>query len=80
MTGRGGYYGSFHPAYQVFPEHSAQNVSFPHDETLSAGGHCGLQPNATNSTSVKLDEILSLLQAQDSTISSLASEVNYASY
>lgn len=70
MTGRGDY-GSFHPAYQAFPEHGAQNVSFPHDEPLPAGGHRGLQPTATNSTSAKLDEILTLLHAQDNRISPL---------
>ena len=81
MAGRGGYYGSLHPAYQMFSEHGSQNVSLTADEARSfsvARGGCNGLHSATSPSSVstKLDEILALLRSQDEKISTLTSEVN----
>ena len=64
MAGRGGYYGSLHPAYQGF--HDQYSHSFTDD------------PSATRNiaaTSSKLDKILTLLHNQDDKIASLTTEV-----
>ena len=66
MNGRGGYYGSLHPAYQPF------NVS----SEVSSPSTCHSTAGTVSDTShSKLAEILSLLQSQQEDITSLKSEV-----
>ena len=68
-TGRGGFYGSLHPAYQPF--------SIPTDGTSTHGSTMTGPPAiATASADAgKLDEILSLLHSQQQEITTLTSEV-----
>ena len=73
MAGRGGYYGSLHPAYQPFPEHGSLNMSLTRGEA-SGARRGGLQtPASSSSTSTKL---LALLHNQEEKISSLTTEVS----
>ena len=70
MAGRGGYYGSLHPAYQGFHEQrDLGGMQSALEDSLGSRNH------ATHAASSKLDEILTLLRNQDDRITSLTSEV-----
>ena len=68
MSGRGGYYGSLHPAYQPF------NVS---SEFSSPSTRHSTAATVSDTSHSKLDAITSLLQSQQENITSLRSEVTF---
>lgn len=72
-AGRGGYYGSLHPAYDRFHELGSQ-TSFSTDPSAFSGAR-NLPSPQTGSTNAKLDEILVLLRDQEEKISTPKSEV-----
>ena len=71
MAGRGGYYGSLHPAYQGF--HKQRDPGYSHSFTEDPSATRNIA--SRGATSSKLDEILTLLHNQDDKIASLTTEV-----
>ena len=76
-SGRGGFYGSLHPAYQPF----AMNLDAPNTPAPNlVSGVGGPSPALGSTDSRKLDDILSLLHNQQQQITTLASEVSVQAY
>ena len=72
-SGRGGFYGSLHPAYQLF----AMNMDAPNPPAPNpASGIGGPSLALRSADSRKLDDILSLLHNQHQQITMLASKVS----